>query len=222
MTLRNRVDPYGELHAVDTRGKWTGNRGVLHDADRRIVARWRNKRWICCALRFKDWHRVPMTPGRWTELFFLDEATAYAAGHRPCAECRRAAYDTFRAAWSAANPKLAGSPKPSAEKIDAALHEERLAPRRPRAALDDLPDGTMVELDGAPHLVLAGALRAWGFAGYAAPRTVDPATRVAMITPRSIVRAFAHGLAPQITIDAFAPREASHVVRDFEGPAAGQ
>ena len=191
MTLRNRVDPYGDLHAVAERGAWTGNRGVLHDADRRIVARWRNERWICCALRFKDRHRVPMTPGRWTELFFLDEATAYAAGHRPCAECRREAYRAFRAAWSAAT----GIDAPAATAIDEALHAERLAPRT-RAPFESLPDGAMVELDGAPHLVRGGRARRWSFGGYGVPRSVAGSALV--LTPASIVGAMRHGLAVQI------------------------
>jgi hypothetical protein len=85
MPFQNRVDPYGELHAVPTRGAWLGNRGILHDDAQRIVVPWRLKRWLICTLHFKDRHRAVFTPHRYSELFFLDEATAFAAGHRPCA-----------------------------------------------------------------------------------------------------------------------------------------
>ena len=103
MPLQNRVDPYGKLHAIAARGAWMGNRGILHDDEKRIVAPWRLKRWITCALTFRGRKRQVFAPHRYSELFFLDEATSFAAGHRPCAECRRERYNEFRAAWFEAN-----------------------------------------------------------------------------------------------------------------------
>ncbi len=100
MPLQNRVDPYGTLHATEARGAWMGNRGVLHDASKHVVAAWRLRRWITCVLTFKERRREVFAPNRYSELFFLDEATSLAAGHRPCAECRRERYEEFRDAWA--------------------------------------------------------------------------------------------------------------------------
>jgi hypothetical protein len=172
-----------------------GNRGVLHDADRRIVASWRLRRWITCVLSFKDRRRAVFTPHRYSELFFLDEATSLAAGHRPCAECRRARYDEFRRAW--------GDPSAKADEIDRVLHDERLdaggGKRTYPAALSSLPDGTLVEHDGAPHLLWNGRLRPWSFTGYGpgivAPRGIE----VRVLTPRSIVDTIRAGFVPQVS-----------------------
>ncbi len=159
MPLRNRVTPLGEIIATPERGLVYGNRGCLHDAGGRIRRRWSVKRWIACRLEFRGWQRGPLLqPGRFTELFFLDEATALAAGHRPCALCRRADYDHLTALWAALHPGPSG-----ADAIDARLHSERLnaaaeqskaaAERRNgvvchrrfhRAALAQLPDGAFV------------------------------------------------------------------------------
>src|SRR5512146_245181 len=125
MPLQNRVDPYGKLHAVAARGAWMGNRGILHDDARRIVAPWRLKRWITCTLIFRGRQREVFAPRRYSELFFLDEATSFAAGHRPCAECRRERYNEFRAAWSAANTGDLLKQKAGADEIDRVLHAER-------------------------------------------------------------------------------------------------
>src|ERR1700760_3735620 len=142
MPLRNRVTPFGELIATPERGLVYGNRGCLHDADGAIRRRSGGKRWIACRLRFRDRRRSPlMVPGRYTELFFLDEATALAAGHRPCAECRRADYERLTALWAELHPGQRG-----ADAIDSQLHRERLD-RRGDAAIDQLPDGVMVVHD---------------------------------------------------------------------------
>ena len=198
MPFQNRVDPYGRLHAVAARGAWMGNRGVLIDSDRRVVVSWRLRRWITCVLRFKDRHREVFTPGRYTELFFLDEATSLAAGHRPCAECRRTRYNEFRAAW----PKAMGGSPSSAVEMDDVLHAERLRPdggkRTWRAPLRSLPEGALVEHGGSPHLWRRGALRPWSFGGYGAPRRIAGETRVSVLTPRSIVRAIRAGFSLQI------------------------
>jgi hypothetical protein len=197
MPFQNRVDPYGELRAVPERGAWMGNRGVLIDARQRIVAPWRLRRWITCVLRFKDRHRDVFTPGRYTEIFFLDEATSLAAGHRPCAECRRPRYEEFRRAWTGGR-----QPLPSAVEMDDVLHAERLredgGKRTWTARPASLPDGVLVEHAGRPHLVWRNALRPWSFAGYGAPARASKEARVAVLTPKSVVRAIRHGLTPQV------------------------
>jgi hypothetical protein len=189
MALRqNRVTPLSELITTPERGLVYGNRGCLHDDAGRIRRRYNGRRWISCQLRFKDWQRkVLLQPGRFTELFFLDEATAFAAGHRPCALCRRADYNRFVDAWQALHPGQS-----SADAIDAELHDERIDPgtraqRHHDAPLDDLPDGAFVLYDGAPHLVLGASLLAWSPAGYhhPLPRPEDAQARV--ITPASLV-----------------------------------
>lgn len=189
MPRQNRVTPLGELIATPERGLVYGNRGCLHDASGRILHRYPTTRWIACRLSWGDRRRAPlMAPGRFTELFFLDEATALAAGHRPCAECRRADYTHLIRLWAELHPEQHG-----AEAIDAQLNRERLLPRRDagrryhQAPFDDLPDGAFVLHDSTPHLVLGPALLEWSPAGYTnrAPR---PAHRDAtVITPPSLV-----------------------------------
>ena len=188
MPLQNRVTPQGELVADPARGLVYGNRGCLHDESGRIRRRYNGKRWIACRLEFRGWQRgTMMQPGRFTELFFLDEATALAAGHRPCALCRRADYDRFAAAWSKLHPGQVG-----ADAIDAQLHVERVDPRTRahllhEAALDELPDGAFVLHNEAPHLVLGSNLLRWTPGGYRPPEP-PPANRTCLlITPPSLV-----------------------------------
>src|ERR1700736_5562388 len=157
--LQNRVMPTGEIVALPGRGLVMGNRGVLHDERRRIVRATQVKRWIACRIAFRGRHRTVMTPRSWTELFFLDEATAFAAGHRPCAECRNADYKRFRALWEACFGGPAG-----ADAIDAVLHAERRDGRAKRTWRSDvaaLPDGAYVSIDGVPRIVWDGELVAW-------------------------------------------------------------
>jgi hypothetical protein len=188
MPLRNRVTPLGELVADPARGLVYGNRGCLHDADGRIRRPFAGRRWIACRLRFRGWHRAPLLqPGRFTELFFLDEATALAAGHRPCALCRREDFRELEALWRARHPGDRG-----AEAIDARLHAERVDPatrarRLHDAALDDLPDGAFVLRDGAPWLVHGDRLRAWSPAGYGARHLRPAGERAVLVTPPSLV-----------------------------------
>ncbi|HEX3550596.1 MAG TPA: hypothetical protein VHT53_09475, partial [Candidatus Elarobacter sp.] len=125
MPLRNRVTPFGDIVALPGRGLLMGNRGVLHDDGGTIVRASAVRRWIACRTEFRGRRRTLLQPRRWTELFFLDEATALAAGHRPCAECQRGRYREFQAAWAAANPTLAGGAAPGADRMDAVLHAER-------------------------------------------------------------------------------------------------
>ena len=149
MPLQNRVTPLGELIAHPARGLVYGNRGCLHDAQGRIRRRFNGRRWIGCRLEFRGWQRGPlMQPGKFTELFFLDEATAFAAGHRPCALCRREDYTRFTALWQELHPGQTG-----ADAIDLQLHGERVEPetrtqRHHEAKLDDLADGAFVLRDG--------------------------------------------------------------------------
>jgi hypothetical protein len=183
MPLQNRVTPLGELVAVPERGLVYGNRGCLHDAERRIRRPFQLKRWISCRLEFRDRKRADvMAPGRYTGLFFLDEATAFAAGHRPCFECRREDYNRFRDLWG-------GSP--SAGEMDDVLHAERLGPRR-EGAVDELPDGAFVLVEDSAWLVLGGELLRWTPSGYAErrPRSHE---RARVVTPPSTVRVLEAG-----------------------------
>lgn len=194
MPLRNRVTPLGELIADPARGLVYGNRGCLHDDAGRIRRRYAGRRWIACRLEFRGWHRSPLLqPGKFTELFFLDEATAFAAGHRPCALCRREDYDRFGSLWRDLHGGEAG-----AEAIDTRLHAERLDARtRERrlhdAPLEELPDGTFVLAGGEPLLVRGSRLLAWTPAGYGSPRRRPRTGALPVITPPSLVAVLAAG-----------------------------
>jgi len=201
MPLRNRVTPLGELVAAPGRGLVYGNRGCLHDDRGRIRRRYAGKRWIACRLRFRGWHREPLLqPGRFTELFFLDEATAFAAGHRPCALCRREDYVRFGEIWRSLHPG-----DTSADAIDARLHAERIvegtrALRHHDAALDELPDGAYVLRDGRPFLLTADGLLRWTSAGYdmRVPRAAR--ARTTLITPPSLVEVLRAGWRPLVPL----------------------
>jgi hypothetical protein len=188
MPHQNRVTPRGEIVAVPERGTLMGNRGVLHADDGSHRRDWQVRRWIACRLEFKGRRRPLRQPRRWTELFFLDEATALSAGHRPCAECRRADYRRWQAAWPGRDTH--------ADAIDLVLHADRLAGRAKRtfeAAAGDLPDGVLVERAGTPSLLLGGALRPWSPAGYGAAERVRAGDRVTVLTPRASVVTIARG-----------------------------
>ncbi|QNG18174.1 hypothetical protein G4H71_03095 [Rhodococcus triatomae] len=191
MPLRNRVTPTGELIATTSRGTLMGNRGVLHDDHRRIVRHGQTRRWIICLLEFKGRRRTVMTPHRYTELFFLDEATALAAGHRPCAECRRPEYNSYRAAWASARRLTA---PPSADEMDLMLAAERRArPRRGNAA--DLPPGSMILVEHVPHLVLGTSVARWTPSGYVDPGPL-PTGEVPILTPETTIDALRAGYLP--------------------------
>jgi hypothetical protein len=201
MTLQNRVTPLGELVADSARGLVYGNRGCLHDAHGRIRRRFDGKRWIACRLEFRGRRRGPLLqPGRYTELFFLDEVTALAAGHRPCAECRREDYDRLVAIWRDLHPGQAG-----ADAIDAQLHTERVVPESRerllhRAPLDELPDGAFVLEEDGPCLVLGAQLLTWTPARYAVRRP-RPARRDALvITPPSLLAVLRSGWKPLVPL----------------------
>jgi hypothetical protein len=198
--LQNRVTPLGELIAHPARGLVYGNRGCLHDDAGRIRRRYAVKRWISCRLEFKGWRRKALLqPGKFTELFFLDEATAFAAGHRPCALCRREDYVRFGEIWSELHPGAVG-----VDAIDRQLHAERLgddvASRRfHRAPLDRLPDGVFVFEYGAPWLVAGPELLLWTPAGYA-DRRCRPSGAGAVITPPSLVEVLRVGWDPVVPL----------------------
>ena len=201
MPLQNRVTPLGELVAEPGRGLVYGNRGCLHDERGRIRRRFDGKRWIACRLRFRGWHREPLLqPGRFTELFFLDEATAFAAGHRPCALCRREDYVRFGEIWRELHPDQVG-----ADAIDAQLHRERIDRRLASAtshetALAELPDGAFVLRDEEPFVVVGGELLRWSTAGYVERSPRPPRERTTLITPPSLVEVLRAGWRPLVPL----------------------
>jgi hypothetical protein len=204
MPLQNRVDPFGRIFADPGRGLWMGNRGQLHDGGRTIRRPWQVRRWIICRLEFRGRHRDVMPPWRWTALFFLDEATALAAGHRPCGECRHADYTRFRDLWRTVHP----SDPPGVDGIDRRLHAERVDGRSKRTVpveLADLPNGAMAVLDGAPWLVQGKALLAWSPGGYRLRRSRPPRARVRLLTPPSTVAVIRAGYRPHLHPSAAAP-----------------
>lgn len=203
MPLRNRVDPFGAIHSVPDRGMFTGNRGIIHDPDGRTLLgrRWTTKAWIVCTLEFGGRKRDVMgrngREGRagWTELFFLDEVTALAAGHRPCFTCRRERAAAFAACFA----EGAGKHRTGAADMDAVLHRERIASgvgdRVFAPGLDSLPDGTVVEIGTSPHAVFGGRPYRWTHSGYA-PVTAVETGRVGLVTPASTVTALRAGYRP--------------------------
>jgi hypothetical protein len=198
MPHRNRVTPFGEIVAIPERGTLMGNRGVIHADDGSHRREWQVRRWIACRLEFKGRHRAVRQPRRWTELFFLDEATALAAGHRPCAECRREDYRRWQAAWPGDDTR--------ADAMDVVLHADRLDGRAKRtfeAALGALPGGVLVARGAAAPgegalLLWRGALRPWSPAGYGPPEPAGPDERVTVLTPRVTVEAIRRGYAVSV------------------------
>ena len=205
MPRRNRVTPFGAIVAIPERGTFMGNRGILHDETGRIRRAWKEKRWLICVLDFRGRRRTVMTPNRYTELFFLDEATALAAGHRPCAECRRERFLAFRNAWSAGNRALLGTDPIRVAEIDNRLHAERVGPGRLKrtfaANIDELPDGVFItrgDTRGDAHLIQGRELLAWSPGGYG-PRTPRPRGEVvAVLTPESTVHAIREGYLAEV------------------------
>ena len=200
MSRQNRVTPLGELIADHARGLVYGNRGCLHDDHGLIRRGFNGKRWIACRLEFKGWKRERLLePGRFTELFFLDEATAFAAGHRPCALCRHEDYRRFAATWRTLHPH----DRIGANAIDARLHTERVgstiagsvgsrAQRRHESPFETLPDGAIVVVENAASLVLGDRLLRWMPSGYV-DSTSRPRGTATVITPPSLVAVLAAG-----------------------------
>jgi hypothetical protein len=184
--LQNRVTPFGEIVAIRQRGLFMGNRGIIHDPATRTLLerRWTNKAWIICRCDFRGVRRRVMSRRSWTELFFLDEATALAAGHRPCFYCRRTDALAFARAWAQAH----GLARAAAPQIDARLHAERLNKSAKRihplpGGLADLPDGAMVSLSGEAYAMQGGLAYRWGSSGYEKARRLDIAD--GLLTPPS-------------------------------------
>lgn len=192
MPLQNRVTPFGEIVAADGRGLLMGNRGILHDDARRIVRHWQVRRWLACSTEFRGRHREIMRPHSYTELFFLDEATAFAAGHRPCAECRHAEYQQFRNLWAI----CFGEPV-SADTVDRHLHLDRIQGRSGKRVYSEdvggLPDGAYVALNGRAWLVWGSRLFAWSARGYTERRKRPAHGEVEVLTPRSTIAVLAAG-----------------------------
>jgi hypothetical protein len=199
MPLQNRVLPTQEIVADPGRGLLMGNRGGIHRPDRTLgVTRWRSKAWICCVLDWKGVRRDPMPPGRWTALFFFDEAVALAAGHRPCHYCRRPDFLRYAAAWATGHGL---DQRPRAATMDAVLHRQRVDPhtRRQRTTdhdLTTLADGAMVRFEGAPALVQRGSVRPWSWAGYGGGVRIPPDMSLEVLTPPANLVVLQAGFAP--------------------------
>jgi hypothetical protein len=198
MPRQNRVTPDGMLIAVPDRGLFWGNRGSLHDSGGQLVRYSRGKAWAICVLSFKGRRRELWAPGRLTELFFLDEATGLAAGHRPCGECRYQDYQAFKRAWAVAF----GGGVPGVAEIDARMHADRLVRpgvrRSYSARLSSLPDGVMVSVGGTPFLVWGGGLLAWTPGGYRSSGQSPAEDTVTVITPRATVAVLTAGYRPVV------------------------
>jgi hypothetical protein len=201
MPLQNRVDPYGTIFRTPERGTFMGNRGgAIHNEQREIVRPFLSRRWITCVLEFRGRKRMVMTPNRYTELFFLDEAVSFAAGHRPCAECRRERFNAFREAWG--HWDRSHQTPVRADYMDEILHRARVGEGRRKityqASIDALTEGCFVEIDGAPYLVTGDAVALWTAAGYTEKRRRPVDMKVTVLTPEPAVRCIRAGYMPMV------------------------
>lgn len=201
--FQNRVTPSGQLISTPARGTLMGNRGVIHNELQQITHAFKHKAWISCVLEFKDRKRKVMTPGRWTELFFLDEATAFAAGHRPCFECRREDAMKFKSCWIKGNPQYHFNMKTSVREIDEVIHRERIDNGKNKVtwqtSATGLPDGTFVLLNGESYLINKNQLYHWTPFGYDQVIAI-PISILTVLTPKSIVKAFSNGYLPKMLV----------------------
>lgn len=202
MPLQNRVDPWGQTQSSPARGTLMGNRGILHDVERNVVKTHSVQRWIICVLEFKGQRRELMSPGKYTELFFLDEASALAAGHRPCQECQRERALEFKRDWALANrpddPDGVLMPE-----MDRQLHHERISRRQKvtwQSPVDALPDGAFFEHDGQAYLVWEGRHWRWSFEGYQRAEPCSSSEVVEVLTPKSTVKALLAGFKPEVQL----------------------
>ncbi len=207
MPLQNRVTPFGEIIFSAQRGSFTGNRGVIHNEKKEIVRPHALKAWITCRLEYKNAHREVMTPNRWTELFFGDEATAFAAGHRPCAYCRNTDFKKFKSLWLKANKNIFKVEDESMKFIDTLLHTERLTIQHDKifqtAELNTLPDGIFIKrdvLENAAYLWWQNQLFLWKEKGYTRIENFLETENVFVITPPSIVNTFKQNYLPQVNL----------------------
>jgi hypothetical protein len=208
MPWQNRVGPDGGIFRSTARGTFMGNRGILHDESGAIVRRSKGCRWLICLLEFKGIRRTVMSPGRYTELFFLDEAVGFAAGHRPCAECRRDRFNAFKAAWACRHGRDPNYP-PLASEIDDELHRTRIDRRGVKltyqAPLHLLPDGTFIQIAKCSYLVLENTLLLWTAEGYTKRISRPDRLTVAVLTPQPVVECFQRGYRPEIHVSSHAP-----------------
>jgi hypothetical protein len=209
MPLQNRVNPFSQIVAIPERGAWTGNRGVIHNIEKQIIKNHAVKYWITCVLHYKGKRRELMMPNRWTELFFLDEATAFAAGHRPCGFCRHADYKKFKQLWLQANGAGYGlTDNTSIQMIDAFIHKERLSKSNTQktytAFLHTLPNGVFIKLanEQEAFLWLRRQLYQWSFSGYKKATEVDASQTVEVLTPASYVEVMRLGYEPKVHVSA--------------------
>lgn len=198
--LQNRVDPFGELIRTSARGTWTGTRGLIHNDKQEIVRPFKLKQWITCRLEFKGRKRKVMSPGLYTELFFLDEATALAAGHRPCCECRREDFNRFKSYWLEGNPGYHFEKKTSIRVIDDVIHEERMNGKKEKvtyeAPIHEIPSGSFISVDNKPYLLSEGKLFLWSPSGYDDGIDIPHLGMFEVLTPRSIVNTIRAGYVP--------------------------
>jgi hypothetical protein len=208
MPRQNRITPFGDIIATDARGHFMGNRGILHDDQGNLTAkRWTHPNWVACRTEFKGIRQPINAPGSYTQLFFLDEATALAAGHRPCGYCRRDDFICFREAWLRGNPPADLDDTATMGAIDRIIHAKRVTRNRGkvtyRELLANLPDGVFVTLPENPQvaqLIWHGSLHHWASAGYLNSLPLPQNCEVSVLTPQSIVRAIAAGYVPQVAI----------------------
>lgn len=205
MPRQNRVTPFGQIIACPDQGTFMGNRGILHDESGNMRRSWNGRRWLLCQLEFRGRHRTIMAPNRYTELFFLDEATGLAAGHRPCFECQRRRYNEFRAAWAIGNQQDQSTRPLTAGEIDERLHADRLDATRSKrvflANLDDLPDGVFISRNGRKDqalLIQGDSLLVWSPGGYRERLRRTKHEVVSVLTPKSAVAAIRTGFIPEI------------------------
>ncbi|MEI6306400.1 MAG: hypothetical protein WCP33_06230 [Deltaproteobacteria bacterium] len=206
MPLQNRVTPEGNIVAFSERGSLMGNRGNLHNLERQVVRVSAHKSWVACRLEFQGIRRELMKPGSYTELFFLDEATAYSAGHRPCNDCQKDRLKEFRDCWIAANAPRYNLQSPTMPLIDGVLHDERIGKQNMKVTYTDdadrLPDGAFIDYEGAAYFKWQGRYLEWSAGGYVNAITLPLKTAVPVLTPKSIVRCFHNGLVPEVHISA--------------------
>ena len=195
--LQNRVTPSGSIIQTKARGAWTGTRGLIHNDQQQIIRAFKHQAWIICKLEFKGRKRKVMSPGLYTELFFLDEATAFAAGHRPCCECRRSEFNLFKTYWLKGNPEYGFTEKTSIKLIDAILHRERIDKDFNKvtslSTLNDLPTGTFILLDDNPYLLSDQMLYPWTAFGYGNKLPLPDMKLVEVLTPKSIINTLRAG-----------------------------
>jgi hypothetical protein len=203
--LQNRVDPFGNLIKTRARGTWMGNRGVLHDDKQQLLRPFKLKAWLTCRLEFKGRKRQIMAPHRWTELFFLDEATAFAAGHRPCFECRRSDFNKFKSLWIKGNPEYNFDEKTPIQKIDDVLHKERIDRDKSKITFeentDNIPDGSFVLINNHAFLVAEKLIFLWSPFGYYKGIPLPATDKLTVLTPKSVINTFRAGYMPGFIIE---------------------